>query len=86
MTGRFISDLVLQILCYVAEKERDYNRQRQTEGIAVARTKGVKFGRPPLEKPEQFPALCEAWLRKKISARAAASELGITHRTFTLCL
>ena len=84
LTGRFISDLVLQILCYVAEKERDYNRQRQAEGIAVARTKGVKFGRPPLEKPEQFPALCEAWLRKEVSARAAASELGITHRTFTL--
>jgi DNA invertase Pin-like site-specific DNA recombinase len=84
LTGVFISDLVLQILSYVAETERAYNRQRQAEGIAAAKAKGIKFGRPPLEKPERFTALCEEWLLKKISARAAASELGITHRTFAL--
>jgi DNA invertase Pin-like site-specific DNA recombinase len=84
LTGVFIADLVLQILSYVAETERAYNRQRQAEGIAAAKAKGVKFGRPPLEKPERFTALCEEWLLNKISARAAALELGITHRTFTL--
>ena len=60
LTGRFIADLVLQILCYVAEKEREYNHQRQKEGIAAARIKGVQFGRPPQEKPDQFASLCEA--------------------------
>jgi DNA invertase Pin-like site-specific DNA recombinase len=84
LTGTFIADLVLQILSYVAETERAYNHQRQAEGIAVARAKGVKFGRPPLKRPEQFAVLREAWLQKKISARAAALKLGVTHRTFTL--
>jgi len=84
LTGTFIADLVLQILSYVAETEREYIRQRQKEGIAAAKAKGVKFGRPPREKPEQFAPLCEAWVHKEISARAAALELGITHRTFIL--
>jgi len=82
LTGTFIADLVLQILSYVAETERAYNRQRQTEGIAAAKAKGVRFGRPPREKPDRFPALCEAWQHKQISARAAARELEIHHRTF----
>jgi len=84
LTGQFIADLVLQILSYVAETERAYNRQRQAEGIAAAKAKGVRFGRPPREKPDEFAILYETWLRKEISARAAALELGITHRTFIL--
>ena len=80
----FISDLVLQILSYVAETERDFIRQRQKEGIAIAKAKGVRFGRAPKEKPDIFPELCEAWKRKKISARAAGKKLGVTHRTFGL--
>jgi DNA invertase Pin-like site-specific DNA recombinase len=84
LTGTFIADLVLQILSYVAETERLAIRQRQKEGIAVAKAKGVRFGRPPRERPAQFAALYEAWREQKVSARAAARELGITHRTFTL--
>lgn len=84
LTGVFISDLVLQILSYVAETERAFNRKRQAEGIAVAKAKGTRFGRPPRERPEPFPSLCEAWQRNEVSARAAARELGITHRTFNL--
>ena len=84
LTGTFIADLVLQILSYVAETERTYNRQRQTEGIAAAKAKGVHFGRLAKKKPDIFPALYEAWQRKEVSARAAARELGITHKTFGL--
>ena len=84
LTGTFIADLVLQILSYVAETERAFIRQRQSEGIAVAKAKGVKFGRPPKKKPDKFMTLCEAWTRQEISARAAALELGISHRTFGL--
>jgi DNA invertase Pin-like site-specific DNA recombinase len=84
LTGTFIADLVLQILSYVAETERTYNRQRQKEGIAAAKAKGVKFGRPPQEKPQQFLNLYEAWLKQEVSARAAAKALSITHRTFIL--
>ena len=84
LTGTFIADLVLQILSYVAETERAYNRQRQSEGIAAAKAKGIRFGRPPKDKPDIFPALCEAWRLNEISARAAARELNVTHRTFSL--
>ena len=84
LTGTFIADLVLQILSYVAETERVFNRQRQAEGIAAAKAKGVRFGRPPMKKPDIFPALWAAWRRKEISARAASRTLGITHRTFGL--
>ena len=84
LTGTFIADLVLQILSYVAETERTYIRQRQTAGIAAAKAKGVRFGRPPKEKPDKFIALFEAWQCNEVSARAAAQELGIAHRTFSL--
>jgi len=82
LTSVFIADLVLQILSYVAEMERSFNRQRQAEGIAIARSKGVRFGRPPRERPKLFISLYEAWQRQEISARAAAIELNITHKTF----
>lgn len=84
LTGTFIADLVLQILSYVAQTEREFIRQRQAEGIAAAKAKGVAFGRPPSERPPDFPRLKEAWLRQEVSARAAAKELGVHHRTFIL--
>jgi Site-specific recombinases, DNA invertase Pin homologs len=82
LTGIFIADIVLQILSYVAQTEREFLRQRQAEGIAAARTKGVRFGRPPKKRPEAFVQLCEAWHTKEISGRSAAKQLGVTPRTF----
>lgn len=82
LTGVFIADLVLQILAYVAETERGFIRQRQTEGIAAAKRRGVKFGRKPMERPPQYERLKELWQQGEISARNAAKQLGITHRTF----
>ena len=84
LTGIFIADLVLQILSYVAEMERELNRQRQAEGIAAARARGVRFGRPAIERTQMFYSLRDAWVRKEISGRAAASRLGISPRTFRL--
>ncbi|MBO5515797.1 MAG: recombinase family protein [Schwartzia sp.] len=82
LTGVFIADIVLQLLSYVAETERRMNRQRQAEGIAAARRRGVKFGRTPMERPAQFEPLREAWKNQEISARQAAKRLGISRRTF----
>jgi DNA invertase Pin-like site-specific DNA recombinase len=82
LTGVFIADIVLQILSYVAQTEREFNHQRQAEGISIALAKGVKFGRRPMERPAMFEELCAAWKRKEISARHAASQLGVAHRTF----
>ncbi len=82
LTGVFISDLVLQILSYVAQTEREFNHQRQQEGIAAAQAKGVKFGRPSKERPPEFEELADLWRQKKITARAASRALGIHHKTF----
>jgi len=82
LTGTFIADLVLQILSYVAQTERELIRQRQTEGIEAARVRGVKFGRPPMERPEMFLEICSAWERQEISAREAGRRLGVNYKTF----
>jgi DNA invertase Pin-like site-specific DNA recombinase len=82
LTGTLIADLVLQILSYVAQQERDFIRQRQAEGIAVAKKRGVKFGRPPLERPVIFHEVREAWNRQEISAREAGRRLGVNYKTF----
>ena len=82
LTGTLIADIVLQLLSYVAQTEREFIRQRQAEGIAVAKAQGVRFGRPPLEKPEDFPAVQTAWQKNEISAREAARRLSVTHKTF----
>ena len=82
LTGTFISDLVLQILSYVAQTEREFMRQRQAEGIAAARAKGVRFGRPPMPKPPAFEMFRREWVNNEISAREAARCLGIDHKTF----
>mgnify|MGYP002680495462 FL=1 len=82
LTGMLIADIVLQLLSYVAQTEREYIRQRQAEGIAAAKSRGVQFGRKPKEKPPEYPTVLEAWRRKELSARAAATRLGVTHKTF----
>ena len=82
LTGTFVADLVLQILSYVAQQEREFTKQRQAEGIAAAKDRGVKFGRPPMERPENFMEVHKAWERGEISSREAGRRLGITHKTF----
>lgn len=82
LTGMLIADIVLQLLSYVAQTEREFIRQRQAEGIAAAKLRGVQFGRKPKEKPPEYPAVLKAWRRKELSARAAAARLGVTHKTF----
>ncbi len=82
LTGRLVSDLVLQILAYVAQKEREFIRQRQAEGIAAAKARQVRFGRRPIPVPENYEQLRLRWTAGEISAREAAAELGISHTTF----
>lgn len=84
LTGMLISEIVLQLLSYVAQTEREFIRKRQAEGIAAARQQGVKFGRKPMERPPEYELLKEQWKQGKVSARSAARQLGITHRTFLL--
>ena len=82
LTGTLIADIVLQLLSYVAQTEREFIRQRQKEGIAAAKARGVKFGRLPMKRPDDFVKQKELWKQGVISARKAAHQLGITHRTF----
>ena len=82
LTGTLIADIVLQLLSYVAQTEREFIRQRQAEGIAAAKQNGVHFGRKPIERPEPFHALRMQWINHEISARMAAKQLKITHSTF----
>ncbi len=72
LLGTFISDLVLQLLSFVAENERVNIRQRQKEGIAAAKRRGVKFGRPPLVPPDNFEEVYLLWKNKKLPAKEAA--------------
>ena len=78
LLGTFIADLVLQLLSFVAENERMNIHQRQAEGIAAAKKRGVKFGRPPIPKPDNFDEMYELWKDKKISAQVAADKCGIS--------
>lgn len=82
LTGTFVADLVLQILSYVAQTERENIHQRQMEGIAAAKLRGVQFGRPRKPVPENFSRLKEQWEHKEISSRQAAKELHIAQDTF----
>ena len=82
LTGELISDIVLQLLSYVAETERQFIHQRQAEGIQAAKQRGVRFGRPPKEKPVEYETMKEMWEKGEISARQAANRLNISHRTF----
>lgn len=77
LLGTFIADLVLQLLSFVAENERINIRQRQAEGIAAAKKRGVRFGRPPLEMPAEYEEYYKLWQDKKITAKQAVEILGI---------
>lgn len=82
LTGTLIADLVLQLLSYVAQTERENIRQRQKEGIQAAKRKGVQFGRPKIPVPDQFTELKQQWKNNEISSWQAASQLGVSHETF----
>ncbi len=82
LTGTLIADIVLQLLSYVAQTEREFIRQRQAEGIAAAKARGVQFGRRPLEPPAGLEDMRAAWKAGTISARSAAKRLGVSRMTF----
>ena len=82
LVGVLIADIVLQVLCYMAQAEREAIRKRQVEGIAAAKARGVRFGRSPLAPPEEYGALYEKWKSGELSSRAAAAEIGVSHSTF----
>ena len=82
LMGTFLSDIVLQVLSFVAENERDNIRQRQAEGIAAAKAQGVRFGRPPLPLPDNFHMLHQAWRGQKITLLQAARACGMPTGTF----
>ncbi|MCI8336181.1 MAG: recombinase family protein [Peptococcaceae bacterium] len=82
LMGTFIADLVLQILSFVAQNERENIRKRQAEGIAAARARGVRLGRPPRALPENFPALYDRWRAGEISGLAAARACNMPLSTF----
>ena len=82
LMGTFLSDIVLQVLSFVAENERTNIRQRQAEGIAAAKAKGIRFGRPPQPLPENFHNAYQRWKQGEISGTAAAKECDMPLSTF----
>ena len=82
LIGTLIADIVLQLLSYVAQTERENIRQRQAEGIAAAKARGVKFGRPRKVIPKEFPAVRALWTSGKINSREAARRLSVSQDTF----
>lgn len=82
LMGTFLSDIVLQVLSFVAENERAAIHQRQAEGIAAAKARGVRFGRPPRPLPENFPAVHRAWRSKKLTLKQAAKACEMPVGTF----
>ena len=82
LMGTFIADLVLQILSFVAQNERENIRQRQAEGIAAAKARGVPFGRPALPLPENFEEVVSSWRNKEIDFASALQQTGMRPATF----
>lgn len=82
LMGTFLSDIVLQVLSFVAENERTNIRQRQAEGIAAAKAKGIRFGRPPQQLPTNFHSVFQKWKQGEITGTAAAKECGMPLSTF----
>lgn len=82
LMGTFLSDIVLQILSLVAENERTAIRQRQAEGIAAAKARGVKFGRPKKEVPDNFGTICTQWKCKNLTLKQAAKKCDMPAATF----
>lgn len=82
LVGTFLSDIVLQVLSFVAENERENIRQRQAEGIAAAKARGIRFGRPEIPLPENFFEICLEWKQKRIGLDKAAQACGMARSTF----
>ena len=82
LTGTLIADIVLQLLSYVAQNEREFIRTRQAEGIAAAKANGVRFGARPKARPAGFAICYTDWKHGRLSARAAAQRLQVSHPTF----
>jgi len=82
LTGTFIADLVLQILSYVAQTEREFIRKRQAEGIAAAKARGVHFGVSKKPMPDGYEGAKAAWESGELSLREAAESIGVSHMTF----
>lgn len=82
LMGTFIADLVLQILSFVAQNERENIRKRQAEGIAAAKARGVRFGRPPKPLPPNFSAVCRQWQQGRLTMTQAAKNCGMPLSTF----
>ena len=82
LMGTFIADLVLQILSFVAENERENIKKRQAEGIAAAKMKNVKFGRPEIQPPSNFEMIVRKWREKEITYKQAAFKCGMSISTF----
>ena len=83
LTGQFIADIVLQLLSYVAQSERERIHERQMQGIAVAKARGVRFGRPiPTAFPDNFADVAELEIRGKLSVREASRQLGMNRSTY----
>ncbi len=82
LTGTLIADIVLQLLSYVAQTEREFIRQRQKEGIAAAKARGLRFGRPPIPKPKEFEQVKAQWQGNEFASREAARRLHVSQDTF----
>ena len=82
LMGTFLSDVVLQVLSFVAENERDNIRRRQAEGIAAAKARGVRFGRPPRPLPDNFYAVYQSWRAEEITLKEAAEACRMPVGTF----
>ena len=82
LVGKFIADVVLQVLSFVAQNERETMRQRQAEGIKMAKLRGVKFGRPPKDIPDGFKEIVELYKQGKITSSKACELTGLTRGTF----
>lgn len=82
ITGKLISDLVIQVLSYVSQMEREQIKQRQMEGIREAQKRGKRFGRPQIKIPEEFTEISDLYLRKMLTIREGAELLGVSKSTF----
>lgn len=82
LMGTFLADIVLQVLSFVAQNERENIRKRQAEGIAAAKAKGMKFGRPVIKVPDDFPDIVQRWENGTIRAHEAAELCGMCESTF----
>ena len=82
LTGVVIADIVMQLLSYVAQTEREFLQQRQAEGIAAAKSRGVQFGRRRIDRPEMYPEIKKAWEAGDLTAGTAADALGVSRTTF----